>query len=293
MPCRSPRPHAGPACATCGVRADEGKARCHQPCRDQPRHQGLKKIVPSPSGEGCPKGGLGFGIARDADPHPNPLSQRERGFTIEWGTDAMPTATVATKSPAAQRRRRPRRGEAVDRVRVDRTGQARQVKMKGEMQAKQREPGQGRAAPPGHESAEREGEAQAAVRFGRLAREAARRGHLQPPDRHDDGGRRADGAGLRDHRRRPAQRALQEHADRRQAEHRGRFGPARSDGEVPGAVRRAVPQPGARRRIGRRAGHRAGYGRHLQGTHREHQGQDQEGAVLPGTVHGGGVPGDA
>ena len=56
---------------------------------------------------------------------------------------------------------------------------------------------------------------------------------------------------------------------------------AESLAQVSGPVRRALLQPRQGRRIGRRARHRARHDRDLQGKHRNDQGQDQEGDVLP------------
>ena len=168
-------------------------------------------------------------------------------------------------------------------VGIDKRG----IKIKGEHGQQEREPGQGLAAPAGHQPAGRQGEGEAAVRQGRQDDQGARRRGIQPPARDDDGRGRADGAGLRDRRGRSDQSAHEGHADRHQDQHRRRLVAARVAGKASRAVRRAVRQPGQGRRIGRRARHRARHDRDVQGKHRNDQGQDQEGDVLSRGRHRG------
>jgi type IV pilus assembly protein PilC len=82
--------------------------------------------------------------------------------------------------------------------------------------------------------------------------------------------------------------AMKKLVEQRQAGHRGRLIDLRGLEPASGAIRRAVPQPGARGRILGRAGNRAGHHRQLQGKHRVDQGQDQEGLVLSGGRDRGG-----
>ena len=108
---------------------------------------------------------------------------------------------------------------------------------------------------------------------------------LQPPARDHDGRRRAAGAVLRHRRPRSRQRLDAGPHPVHQGRHRERHGHGRGTRQAPTLFRRPVLQSGRRRRAGGRPGHPAGQDRHLQGKDRVHQGQGQEGDVLPRLGH--------
>ena len=109
-----------------------------------------------------------------------------------------------------------------------------------------------------------------------------RKGHhvLHAPARDDAAGRRAAAAGVRHRRPRPQQRALLAADARHQGPHRGRLEPVAGVPRASGPVRRALLQPGERRRDLRHARRDPRPARDLQGKDPRHQGQDQVRAVL-------------